>query len=277
MVTWCCPAATNSTRTLLFGQRERGQPDCGKAHRLACRRTRLSACSRRPPCRHGVAAVPDAWGAGDNAAITDLSVDTPGARTVPNAQHAVRQGKRLAANLVAALRGEATRNYIHKSIGMVATLGIGRGVFQSGRIVITGFPAWLMHRGYHVLAVPTWERKTRVFAVWMTALLFGRDIVFLESTQHPRAAFVTGGDPDARLLVFLFTRCEYPELHVFSRPSATDRLNRIRIELLKSGSPGPATGIAKQFGAGCHMCSYSLGRVKQERPFGEFDQALDRK
>jgi len=142
-----------------------------------------------------VAAVPDAWGAGDNAAITDLSVDTPGARTVPNAQHAVRQGKRLAANLVAALRGEATRNYIHKSIGVVATLGIGRGVFQSGRIVITGFPAWLMHRGYHVLAVPTWERKTRVFAVWMTALLFGRDIVFLESTQHPRAAFVTGGDP----------------------------------------------------------------------------------
>ena len=142
-----------------------------------------------------IAHVPDAWGAGDNAAITDLSVDTPGARTVPNAQHAVRQGKRLAANLVAALRGEATRNYIHKSIGVVATLGIGRGVFQSGRIVITGFPAWLMHRGYHVLAVPTWERKTRVFAVWMTALLFGRDIVFLESTQHPRAAFVTGGDP----------------------------------------------------------------------------------
>ena len=142
--------------------------------------------------------VPDAWGAGDNAFVTDLSVDIAGVRTVPNAQHAVRQGKLLAANIVAALRGEPTKNYIHKSLGIVATLGIGQGVFQSGRIAITGFPAWLMHRGYHVLAVPTWERKVRVLAVWLTALMFGRDITSLESAQHPRAAFVSGGDPDAQ-------------------------------------------------------------------------------
>jgi NADH dehydrogenase len=145
----------------------------------------------------GTAPVPDAWGAGDNAAIPDLSVEAPGVRTVPNAQHAVRQGKRLAANIVATLRGEPTKNYIHKNLGVVATLGIGQGVFQSGRIVITGFPAWVMHRGYHVLAVPTWERKIRVLAVWLTALLFGRDIASLGSAQHPRAAFVSGGEPDA--------------------------------------------------------------------------------
>jgi NADH dehydrogenase len=123
--------------------------------------------------------VPDAWGAGDNAAVTDLSVDVPGVRTVPNAQHAVRQGKRLAENIVAALRGKPPKNYTHKSLGVVATLGMGRGVFQSGSIVITGFPAWIIHRGYHVLAVPTWERKIRVLAVWLTALLFGRDIASL--------------------------------------------------------------------------------------------------
>jgi hypothetical protein len=61
--------------------------------------------------------------------------------------------------------------------------------------VIKGFPAWLMHRGYHVLAVPTWERKIRVLAVWLTAALFGRDIVSLASVQHPREAFITGGEP----------------------------------------------------------------------------------
>jgi NADH:ubiquinone reductase (H+-translocating) len=141
--------------------------------------------------------VPDAWGAGDNAAIPDLSVEATGIRTVPNAQHAVRQGKHLAANIVAALRGKPTKDYVHKNLGVVATLGIGQGVFQSGRIVITGFPAWLMHRGYHVLAVPTWERKVRVFAVWLTALLLGRDIASLESAQNPRSAFVSGGEPDA--------------------------------------------------------------------------------
>lgn len=139
--------------------------------------------------------VPDAWGAGDNAAIPDISIhhfgaDFPGTRTVPNAQHAVRQGKHLAKNIVAALRGKRPKNYIHRSLGVVATLGLGHGVFQSGRIVITGFPAWLIHRGYHVLAVPTWERKVRVLSVWLTALLFGRDIASLGSAQHPRAAFL---------------------------------------------------------------------------------------
>ena len=116
---------------------------------------------------------------------------------MPNAQHAVRQGKHLAENIVASLRGKPAKNYIHKSLGVVATLGIGQGVFQSGSIVIIGFPAWIIHRGYHVLAVPTWERKFRVLAVWLTALMFGRDIASLGSTEHPRAAFVSGGEPDA--------------------------------------------------------------------------------
>jgi NADH dehydrogenase len=77
----------------------------------------------------------------------------------------------------------------------VATLGLGRGIFQYKSIVIKGLPAWLMHRGYHVLAVPSWERKIRVLTVWLTAAVFGRDLVSLASVQHPRDAFVTSGDP----------------------------------------------------------------------------------
>jgi len=135
--------------------------------------------------------VADAWGAGDDAAVPDLASDVPGAATVPNAQHAVRQGKLLARNIVATLRGRQPKPYVHHSLGTVATLGLGRGIFQFHRLVIKGFPAWLMHRGYHVLAVPTWERKVRVLAVWTTAAVFGRDIVSLASVQHPREAFVT--------------------------------------------------------------------------------------
>jgi NADH:ubiquinone reductase (H+-translocating) len=143
------------------------------------------------------APVPDAWAAGDNAAVPDLASPVPGARTVPNAQHAVRQGKLLAANLVADLRGKKVRPYIHHSLGTVATLGIGQGIFQYRRLVIKGFLAWLMHRGYHVLAVPTWERKIRVLLVWASAALFGRDIIPLATVQQPRAAFLAGGDPFA--------------------------------------------------------------------------------
>ncbi|GAA2228257.1 FAD-dependent oxidoreductase [Promicromonospora sukumoe] len=143
------------------------------------------------------APVPDAWAAGDNAAVPDLASPVPGARTVPNAQHAVRQGKLLAKNLVADLRGRKVKPYLHHSLGVVATLGIGRGIFQYKRLVIKGFPAWIMHRGYHVLAVPTWERKVRVLLVWLSAVLFGRDIIPLSTVQAPRAAFLAGGDPFA--------------------------------------------------------------------------------
>ncbi|WP_427917305.1 NAD(P)/FAD-dependent oxidoreductase [Streptomyces sp. cg40] len=137
--------------------------------------------------------LPDVWAAGDDAAVPDLASPLPGARTVPNAQHAVRQGRLLARNLVADLRGKPLRTYRHSSLGVVATLGLGRGIFQYRRIVVTGFWAWLMHRGYHMLAVPSWERKIRVLAVWLTAAVTGRDLVSLASVQHPRDAFVTGG------------------------------------------------------------------------------------
>ncbi|MEV4511709.1 NAD(P)/FAD-dependent oxidoreductase [Dactylosporangium sp. NPDC049525] len=151
----------------------------------------------RPDLRVGTdeAPVPDAWGAGDDAAVPDLGAEQPGAATVPNAQHAVRQGKLLAKNLIATLHGREPKPYLHHSLGVVATLGLGRGIFQFHRLVIKGFPAWLMHRGYHVLAVPTWERKFRVFAVWATAVPFGRDIVSLASVQHPREAFLSGAGP----------------------------------------------------------------------------------
>ena len=139
------------------------------------------------------AAVVDAWGAGDGAAVPDLASTTGSALTVPNAQHAVRQGKHLAANIVASLRGLPTREYRHHSLGVVATLGWGQGIFESGPVVVKGFPAWVMHRGYHVLAVPTWERKLRVLADWLPALAFGRDIVSMQLVQRPRAAFLEDG------------------------------------------------------------------------------------
>jgi NADH dehydrogenase len=117
--------------------------------------------------------------------------------TVPNAQNAVRQGKLLAKNLVRSLRGREPKNYVHHSLGAVATLGLGKGIFQYRRIVITGPLAWLMHRGYHVLAVPTWDRKARVFAIWVAAVFYGRDIVSLASVQRPRDAFATAAGANA--------------------------------------------------------------------------------
>jgi NADH:ubiquinone reductase (H+-translocating) len=133
--------------------------------------------------------VPDAWAAGDIAAVPDLTGQGVGGYCVPNAQHAVRQGKLLAKNIVAVLRGEEPKEYFHKSLGTVAGLGVGHGVFQSGRLALKGLIAWFAHRGYHGLAIPSWERKFRVLWGWWNNFWLGRDIVSLEAVQRPRAAF----------------------------------------------------------------------------------------
>lgn len=129
------------------------------------------------------------WTAGDVARVPDLSGGGVGGYCVPNAQHAVRQGKILAKNLVAVLRGEEPKNYIHKNLGAVAGLGIGYGVFQSGPIAVTGFLAWLMHRGYHGLAIPMFERKARVFTNWLLHFFWGRDFASVRRVQKPREFF----------------------------------------------------------------------------------------
>ena len=133
--------------------------------------------------------VDGAWAAGDVSAVPDLSGGGVGGYCVPNAQHAVRQAKLLAKNLVAVLRGEQPRDYFHKNLGAVAGLGLYVGVFQSGKLAVKGFLAWLMHRGYHGLAMPTWERKWRVFWGWWNNFWLGRDLVNLETVQNPRYVF----------------------------------------------------------------------------------------
>lgn len=134
--------------------------------------------------------VPDAWGAGDVAAVPDLIPNQGvGGFTVPNAQHAVRQGKLLAKNLVADLRSEQPREYRHRNQGAVAGIGLYHGVFQSGPLAIKGFIAWIMHRGYHGLAMPMWERKIRVFGNWILNFLLRRDLTGIPARDTPRAAF----------------------------------------------------------------------------------------
>lgn len=133
--------------------------------------------------------VDGAWGAGDVTATPDLTGGGVAGFCVPNAQHAVRQGKLLAKNIVAVLREENPKDYFHKNAGAVAGLGLYNGVFQSGGFAVKGFLAWVMHRGYHGLAIPMWERKIRVFGNWILNFLLRRDLVALEARSNPRAAF----------------------------------------------------------------------------------------
>jgi NADH:ubiquinone reductase (H+-translocating) len=131
---------------------------------------------------------PNVWTAGDCAAVPDLTKE-PGALCGPSAQHAVRQSKVLADNIVAALRGLPTREYKHAYAGSVASLGLHKGVAQVYGVKLRGWPAWFMHRTYHASRVPTVNRKARVVADWTLALFFPREIVTLGSLQQPQREF----------------------------------------------------------------------------------------
>ncbi|MFI9238814.1 NAD(P)/FAD-dependent oxidoreductase [Streptomyces sp. NPDC053079] len=145
--------------------------------------------------------VEHAWAAGDAAAVPDVTADEPGTTCAPNAQHAVRQAKVLARNLIASLRGGEPRDYRHKYVGSVASLGFHQGVAHVYGKKLKGYPAWLMHRAYHLSRVPTFNRKARVLAEWTLAGLFKREIVSLGSLENPRAEFElaagTGRHPEA--------------------------------------------------------------------------------
>lgn len=139
--------------------------------------------------------APGAFSAGDCAAVPDKSKDDPGALCGPSAQHAVRQAKVLADNIVRHLAGEPLKDYEHAYAGSVASLGLGKGVAEVYGIKLKGFPAWFMHRSYHMSRVPTFNRKVRVVADWTLALFFRREAVSLGALQDPRSEFLRASQP----------------------------------------------------------------------------------
>jgi len=110
----------------------------------------------------------------------------PGAWCAPNAQHAVRQAKVLADNVVASMRGRPLRPYRHASAGAVASLGRYQGVAEIYGVKLRGLPAWLMHRAYHISRMPTLGRKLGVLADWT---FVRRNVVSLGSLAEPRQDF----------------------------------------------------------------------------------------
>ncbi len=138
-----------------------------------------------------------AWSAGDCAAVPDLTktAKDPNATCAPTAQHAVRQAKQLGDNIVASLRGESAQDYKHAYVGSVASLGLHKGVADVYGVKLRGYPAWFMHRTYHISRMPTLNRKLRIVTDWTIALFFRREVVSLGQLQNPRMAFEDAATP----------------------------------------------------------------------------------
>ena len=118
----------------------------------------------------------DIWALGDCATIPDGA----GGFYPLTAQHAIREGPVLAGNILATLRGEATKPFHYAALGIMASLGARRAVAQlPGGHVLTGFPAWFLWRSYYLSRLPGLDRKLRVAFDWTLEMLFPRDIAEL--------------------------------------------------------------------------------------------------
>lgn len=121
----------------------------------------------RCPSRPGV------WAIGDCASI-------PAADGTPYptlAQHAIREGRALAENVLAAHEGLPPRPFVYRTLGVMGSLGRGRGFGQLLGLRVRGWPAWFVRRTYYLLQMPGWGRRLRILTDWLLALLFRPDAV----------------------------------------------------------------------------------------------------
>jgi NADH dehydrogenase len=129
------------------------------------------------------------FAAGDCAAVPDLTHDDTEETCAPTAQHAMRQAKQLADNITAKLRGEQMQRYRPSFAGSVAALGLHDGVAEIYGIKVKGWPAWAIHRLYHLSKMPASNRRVRLLVDWSLGLVFRREIVALGEIHEPRAEF----------------------------------------------------------------------------------------
>jgi NADH dehydrogenase len=137
-----------------------------------------------------VSGWPGVYALGDCASIPDL---TTGRTCPPTAQHALREGKAAARNIVAAIRGEQKRPFVFKTIGQLASIGKRTGVARILGVKFSGFVAWWLWRTIYLSKLPRFEKKLRVALDWTLDLLFSRDLVQFQTTRAPVVS-VAGGE-----------------------------------------------------------------------------------
>ncbi|MDO8184795.1 NAD(P)/FAD-dependent oxidoreductase [Conexibacter sp. JD483] len=137
------------------------------------------------------------WAIGDAAAVGDPA--RKGELSPPTAQHAIRQGRRVARNVAAELGASGSvRPFRYKTKGVFVDMGRHQAVASAMGIRLRGFPAWFLARTYHLANMPGWHRKSRLLVDWTVSLLFPRDTSELGQIGNPpeleRVGSTNGGD-----------------------------------------------------------------------------------
>ena len=114
------------------------------------------------------------WAVGDCALVPDA---LRGGFCPPTAQFALRQAKSAARNVLASIRGRATKPFAYKSRGVFVPLGGFAAAAETFGLELSGFIAWWLYRTFYLMQLPRIERKLRVVTDWTLDLIFPPDIV----------------------------------------------------------------------------------------------------
>ena len=99
------------------------------------------------------------------------------------AQHAVREAKLVARNIVATMTGDALTPITYRTKGRMVPLGHQSAVAEIYGIPVCGFVAWWIWRTYYLWQLPRWEKRLRVMFDWTLDLVFAPPLVQLKVGQ----------------------------------------------------------------------------------------------
>jgi NADH dehydrogenase len=116
---------------------------------------------------------PEIFVCGDAAGVPDLT--RPGRITGMTAQHAVRQGHRVAGDLAASLGVGRSRAYHHRDLGFAVDLAGFQATANPAGIPVSGPLAKVLTRGYHLAAIP--GNRVRIAADWLLSAVLPRQVV----------------------------------------------------------------------------------------------------
>lgn len=127
------------------------------------------------------------WAVGDCALVPNPRT---GGFHPPTAQHALREGRRLADNLAASIRGGKKKPFRFSTLGQLAAIGRRTGVANVFGLNFSGFIAWWLWRTIYLSKIPRLEKKLRVGLDWTLDLVFAKDFACITAghSSYSRAA-----------------------------------------------------------------------------------------
>lgn len=124
------------------------------------------------------------WALGD-CALVPMPTGEP---CPPTAQHATRQARTLARNLLATIDGSSLQPFTFKGLGKMGALGRRNAVAEIMGVQVSGFLAWFLWRTIYLAKLPGWGRRAKVAASWTFDLFLPPELVGLRLAQSEGAA-----------------------------------------------------------------------------------------